>query len=57
MNNSVHKNYIPHRKIELYGNNSIKLKKADLPKYSKPPYVAKALPKSIKDLVNWKNHE
>ena len=32
--------------------------KADLPKYSKPQeVVAKALPKYIKDLMNWKNHE
>ena len=35
----------------------INLNKADLPKYSKPPKVAKALTKSIKDLMSWKNHE
>ena len=35
----------------------IKLKKADLPKYRKPPYVAKALPKYIKDLTSWKKHD
>ena len=58
MNNSVHKKYIPHSKIELYGYiQLIKLKNDDLPKYSKLPYVAKALPKYIKDLTSWKNHE
>ena len=34
-----------------------KSQKADLPKYSKPPQVAKALPKYIKDIKNWKKNE
>ena len=34
-----------------------KAKRSRLTKYNKPPQVAKAHPKSVKDLMNQKNHE